>query len=161
MKETSGIIIKAIQEWGKVQVSGSFSKPFSIWQERIWGGKMDGLQLREESIFTPEQEENITQHDACSKYVSRGQGRGVIFYRILLSPPPPPPATHTHTHTHTHARTHTHTKVKCDFESHRCRAFINVSNSIEEEIKERIVLGTKAYYANLKFSKADWSPSRN
>jgi len=29
-----------------------------------------------------------------------------------------------------------------------------VSNSIEEEIKERIVLGTKAYYANLKFFKS-------
>jgi len=28
-----------------------------------------------------------------------------------------------------------------------------VSKSIEEEIKERIVLGTKAYYANLKFFK--------
>jgi len=26
----------------------------------------------------------------------------------------------------------------------------NVSNSIEEEIKERTVLGKKAYYANLK-----------
>jgi len=34
-----------------------------------------------------------------------------------------------------------------------------VINSIEEEIKERIVLGTKAYNANLKFLKADWSPS--
>jgi hypothetical protein len=30
---------------------------------------------------------------------------------------------------------------------------INVSNSVEEDIKERIVLGTKAYYANLKFFK--------
>jgi hypothetical protein len=30
----------------------------------------------------------------------------------------------------------------------------NVSNSIEEEIKERIALGTKAYYANLKFFKS-------
>jgi len=29
-----------------------------------------------------------------------------------------------------------------------------VNNSIEEEIKERIVLGTKAYYANLKFFKS-------
>jgi len=29
-----------------------------------------------------------------------------------------------------------------------------VSNSIEEEIKERIVLGTKEYYANLKFFKS-------
>jgi len=29
-----------------------------------------------------------------------------------------------------------------------------VSNSIEEEIKEKIVLGTKAYYANLKFCKS-------
>jgi hypothetical protein len=27
--------------------------------------------------------------------------------------------------------------------------------SIEEEIKERIVLGTKAYYGNLKFLRAD------
>jgi uncharacterized protein YfeS len=27
-------------------------------------------------------------------------------------------------------------------------------NSIEEEVKERIVLGTKAYYANLKFFKS-------
>jgi uncharacterized Fe-S radical SAM superfamily protein PflX len=31
---------------------------------------------------------------------------------------------------------------------------INASNSIEEEIKERIALGTKAYYANLKFFKS-------
>ena len=29
-----------------------------------------------------------------------------------------------------------------------------MSNSIEEEIKERIVLDTKAYYANLKFFKS-------
>jgi hypothetical protein len=28
-----------------------------------------------------------------------------------------------------------------------------MSNSVEEEIKERIVLGTKAYYANLKFEQ--------
>jgi len=27
----------------------------------------------------------------------------------------------------------------------------SVCNSIDEEIKERIILGTKAYYANLKF----------
>ena len=33
-------------------------------------------------------------------------------------------------------------------------SIINVSNSIEEEIKERIVLGTKAYYANLKIFKS-------
>jgi hypothetical protein len=33
-------------------------------------------------------------------------------------------------------------------------SIINVSNSIEEEIKERIALGTKAYYANLKFFKS-------
>jgi hypothetical protein len=32
-------------------------------------------------------------------------------------------------------------------------SIVNVSNAIEEEIKERIVLGTKAYYANLKFFK--------
>jgi hypothetical protein len=35
---------------------------------------------------------------------------------------------------------------------------INDNNSIEEEIKNRIVLGTKAYYANRKFSKENWSP---
>jgi hypothetical protein len=29
-----------------------------------------------------------------------------------------------------------------------------MSNSIEEEIKERTALGTKAYYANLKFFKS-------
>ena len=29
-----------------------------------------------------------------------------------------------------------------------------MSNSIEEEIKERIVVGTKAYYANVKFFKS-------
>jgi len=29
-----------------------------------------------------------------------------------------------------------------------------VSNSVEEEIKERTVLGTKAHYANLKFFKS-------
>ena len=29
-----------------------------------------------------------------------------------------------------------------------------MSNSIEEDTKERIVLGTKAYYANLKFFKS-------
>jgi hypothetical protein len=33
-------------------------------------------------------------------------------------------------------------------------SIVNVSKSIEEEIKERIALGTKAYYANLKFSKS-------
>jgi hypothetical protein len=33
-------------------------------------------------------------------------------------------------------------------------SIINVSNSIEEEIKERTVLGIKAYYANLKFFKS-------
>jgi len=33
-------------------------------------------------------------------------------------------------------------------------SIINVSNSIEEEIKERIALGTKAYYANLKLFKS-------
>jgi len=33
-------------------------------------------------------------------------------------------------------------------------SIINASNSIEEEIKERIALGTKAYYANLKFFKS-------
>jgi hypothetical protein len=31
---------------------------------------------------------------------------------------------------------------------------VNVSNLIKEEIKKRIVLGTKAYYANLKFFKS-------
>jgi len=31
---------------------------------------------------------------------------------------------------------------------------INASNSIEEEIKERIALGTKAYFENLKFFKS-------
>jgi len=30
-------------------------------------------------------------------------------------------------------------------------SIINASNSIEEEIKDRITLGTNAYYANLKF----------
>ena len=30
-------------------------------------------------------------------------------------------------------------------------SIINYSNSIEEEVKERIALGTKAYYANQKF----------
>ena len=33
-------------------------------------------------------------------------------------------------------------------------SIINASNSIEEEIKERIALGTKAYYTNLKFFKS-------
>jgi hypothetical protein len=33
-------------------------------------------------------------------------------------------------------------------------SIINDNNSIEEEIKERIVLGTKVYYANLKFFKS-------
>jgi hypothetical protein len=33
-------------------------------------------------------------------------------------------------------------------------SIINVSNSIEEEIKETTVLGTKAYYTNLKFFKS-------
>jgi len=33
-------------------------------------------------------------------------------------------------------------------------SIINISNSIEDEIKERIVLGTKAYYAKLKFFKS-------
>ena len=33
-------------------------------------------------------------------------------------------------------------------------SIINDSNSIEEEVKERIALGTKAYYANQKFFKS-------
>jgi len=33
-------------------------------------------------------------------------------------------------------------------------SIINGSNSIEEEVKERIALGTKAYYANKKFFKS-------
>jgi hypothetical protein len=33
-------------------------------------------------------------------------------------------------------------------------SIVKVSNSIEEEIKERIALGTKAYYANLKSFKS-------
>jgi len=33
-------------------------------------------------------------------------------------------------------------------------SIINNSNAIEEEIKARIALGTKAYYANLKFFKS-------
>jgi hypothetical protein len=33
-------------------------------------------------------------------------------------------------------------------------SIINVSNSIEEEIKKRIALGIKAYYANQKFFKS-------
>jgi hypothetical protein len=33
-------------------------------------------------------------------------------------------------------------------------SIINYSNSIEEEIKERIVLGIKTYYANQKFFKS-------
>jgi len=33
-------------------------------------------------------------------------------------------------------------------------SIVNVSNSVEEEIKERIVPGTKAYYADLKFFKS-------
>jgi len=32
-------------------------------------------------------------------------------------------------------------------------SIINVGNSIEEDIKKRIALGKKAYYANLKFLK--------
>jgi hypothetical protein len=103
MNETPGIIIKSLQEGGKIQVSGSFSTPFSIWQERIWGCKMDGLELREESVFTPEQEENIAQRDACSKNVSRCQCRAVMFYRFWLCPS-------------------SKKKFKCDFESHRYRA---------------------------------------
>jgi len=31
---------------------------------------------------------------------------------------------------------------------------VNASNPVEEEIKERIALGTKAYYPNLKFFKS-------
>jgi len=33
-------------------------------------------------------------------------------------------------------------------------SIINESNSIEEEIKERIALGIKAYYANKRFFKS-------
>ena len=33
-------------------------------------------------------------------------------------------------------------------------SIINDTNSIEEEVKERIALGIKAYYANLKFFKS-------
>ena len=39
---------------------------------------------------------------------------------------------------------------------HQCKylgSTINYSNSIEEEVKERIALGIKAYYANQKFFK--------
>ena len=38
-------------------------------------------------------------------------------------------------------------------------SIINDSNSIDEEIKERIALGIKAYYANQKFFKSRLSPS--
>jgi hypothetical protein len=39
---------------------------------------------------------------------------------------------------------------------HKCKYLGSIikDNSIQEEIKERIVLGTKAYYANLKFLKS-------
>ena len=33
-------------------------------------------------------------------------------------------------------------------------SIINDTNSIEEDVKERIALGIKAYYANLKFFKS-------
>ena len=33
-------------------------------------------------------------------------------------------------------------------------SIINDSNSIEEEVKERTALGTRAYYANQKFYKS-------
>jgi len=33
-------------------------------------------------------------------------------------------------------------------------SIINDTNSIEEEVKERIVLGIKEYYANIKFFKS-------
>ena len=42
----------------------------------------------------------------------------------------------------------------CIYQYKYLESIVNVSNSIEEEIKERIVLGTKAYYANLKFCKS-------
>jgi hypothetical protein len=38
-------------------------------------------------------------------------------------------------------------------------SIINESNSIEEEIKERIAVGIKAYYANQISLKVEWSPS--
>ena len=37
-------------------------------------------------------------------------------------------------------------------------SIINDTNSIEEEVKERIALGIKAYYANLKFFKSSNQP---
>jgi hypothetical protein len=43
---------------------------------------------------------------------------------------------------------------RVEFVSEYMGSIINVKNSIKEEIKERIVLGTKAYYANLKFFKS-------
>jgi len=60
-------------------------------KKEFGAGKMDDLELREDSVFTPEQEELITQHDACSKNVSRCQCRAVVFDRFWLCPPPPPP----------------------------------------------------------------------
>ena len=49
---------------------------------------MDGLELGDDSVFTQEQEENITQHDACSKNVSRYQWRAFFFIEFGFAPPP-------------------------------------------------------------------------
>jgi hypothetical protein len=68
-----------------------------------------------------------------------------VFTKSVVSTPPPPPNERLNIN---------NLQIEQVQQYKYLGSIINVSNSIEEEIKESIVLGTKAYYANLKFFKS-------